>query len=211
MHFLKKPLFAVLALALMFNLTACDKGGGAQDSGKRTFSSAIAFNDFIVDEQNKIIKVMLAFSNHETAMSDKALGNEMIDDIVKTTEEAIEALDGVEPYEEGETLLKSAKALFQFYHDMADKDYREMVDIISKGEDMTDADLARIDEIALDVEKREVPLDNAFADAQAAFAKHYGMQIRKNEMQDEIDRRSPRSTPRCWKKAYTPTVNFKNY
>ncbi len=188
MHFLKKHLFAVLALALIVNLTACGEGGAnAEDSGKRTFSSAIAFNDFIVEEQNKIIKVMLAFSNHETAMSDKKLGNKMIDDIVETTEGALEALDGIEPYDKGEDLLKAAKDLFQFYHDMADKDYREMVDIISKGEDMTDADLARIDEIALEVEKREVPLDNAFAKAQMAFAKANNMQIRENEMQGEID------------------------
>lgn len=147
--------------------------------------TALEYNNKIVDEQNKIITKILAFYDATAAGSETSEKLRLkASEQCKTSLKVIKAL----PDFEGETRLRDAAVeLLLFYQTMADKSFVEMMEIIEKGEEITQDDLAQLEKIEADITNKEILLDDELAKAQEAFSKKHNVTLVENEIQQKID------------------------
>lgn len=145
--------------------------------------TANEYNDSIVSEQNKIIENIIKMST-DFANFEIADGHRM--KIVEQCDLSINVLNAMLDYEGNTELRDGALALFKFYKEIAEKDFKRMLEIISIDE-ATEEDFAELARIEQDIAKRELPLDKAFQKAQKDFSEKYDMMLEKNEYQDLID------------------------
>lgn len=165
------PLFAFSFLLLQ----SC-----ATDSQK-----AIAYNDAIIKEQAKIIELSLDLV--ETMDTDLAKCKDIRLDIVKQCDESLAVIKKLEGFEGSERMKNAAIELFSFYKNIYSNEYKQMFDILDKGENITEEDLAFIQQMEVDVTKEEEKLDKEFADAQQELATKFNFQMEENENQEKID------------------------
>lgn len=151
------------------------------------FSSAVEYNDHIVDLQNEIGYKMIAF-NEQVGGENSTMEQvqPFFDDLLSTTRDVIQRLEKVQPWENNKELKLAALELFRFYERTIDKDYRQMIGIVYKAE-MTDEDYQALTEILAKVTEDEKAFDNRFQLAQQAFADKYNIDLEKNELQEELD------------------------
>jgi hypothetical protein len=155
-------------------------------SCKDTKSQAIDYNDKIVGLQSKIGRSMLAFSrtfssNNMTLMEKKY--TELLDSI----DFAISRAEAMEPFNGSSEFRDTAIRLFEFYQDISENEYDEILDIFSQDE-ITQDDAERIEDLAEGISEREKGLDYEFATVQKAFAQKHGIRLRDNKLQRQIDR-----------------------
>jgi hypothetical protein len=170
-------IFLLLTLiGTLFNLSSCNLNPGA---------GALEYNNVIVDEQTKILEMFVAFTElqgDQLEELDKARLR-----IIDQCTASLKILEGLSDYEGNTRFRDAAIELFRFYRMTCENAYKEMIDILGKGEDITDSDLKRLEEINAAVEAREVILDNALQAAQEEFTGKYNISLQKTEMQDKID------------------------
>lgn len=173
-----KKLFFILFPALV--LPACNQ----------TKMSPSEYNDAIVDEQSKIARLMIdmAQSSAEVAKADSIRQK-----AIAQAEESLKALEKLGDYKGEKDLLDAATNLFKFYRDICSNEFKEMYELLRKisepGAD-SGAIMTRMEELNTSISNREKPLDEAFAAAQKAFAEKYKIQIKENELQEEINKLS---------------------
>lgn len=146
-------------------------------------SSAVEFNDLIVDEQNKIGQRIIDFNYAVEAGDEMDLPLKLILEQINVS---IEVVEKVKPWEDGAELKSSALSLFRFYKSIVAKEYQEMVNILKK-ENIESSDVTRLDAILADISAREEKLDADFSAKQEAFAKRWNIELAPSELQDEID------------------------
>jgi hypothetical protein len=147
--------------------------------------TAVEYNNKIIDEQTKIMKLILEFGNDES--DDPAVMEGIRVRLVEQAEKSL-AIVRKMPAFEGSTRLRDAAAgLFALYLDAGKTYYKEMLDIVSKGEGITEADLLRIEEIDKELTSKEESLDKEFELAQNEFARKHNFAIEENPLQNEID------------------------
>ena len=93
----------------------------------------------------------------------------------------------MEPFNGSSQLRDTAIKLFEFYQDISENEYDEILDIFSQDE-ITEADVERIEDLAEGITEREKALDYEFSAVQKAFAQEYGILLRDNKLQRQIDR-----------------------
>lgn len=150
-------------------------------SGLANNNDAVEYNDKIVNEQTKIGEAILAFSNNPNNFS--------LSLIKEQAEKSQDVLKQMKPFEGNKQFLAAAKALFKFYADITNKEYKKILEIIEDKDKYSPSDItAKINELSNSISKREVPLDKAFEDAQVEFAKKYNFSLRKNDFSDKIEK-----------------------
>ncbi|MFY7990619.1 MAG: LIC11966 family surface protein [Fluviicola sp.] len=163
--------------ALLFTLTV----------KAQTFSSAQEYNDYIVNVQVSIGEKMLAFNDivgDESATLEYAISE--LNAMVAFTDDAIAKAAKITPFEKNIELKESALALFRFYRQILNEDYRKMVQIYFDT-NLNEASLEEMQAILDSISQREAPLDDRFQSAQQAFAERYNLELLENELQEEID------------------------
>lgn len=145
-------------------------------------TSAIEFNDMIVEEQTKIGQRIIDFNTAVENSAPTDLPLQLTLDQTKASIAVVEKLS----WQDGAALKKSALELFKFYQSIVANEYVEMVKIVEKPE-LVDADITRINELLASITDREAVLDADFAAQQEAFAKLNGFTLERNELQDELD------------------------
>ncbi|MGE0635181.1 MAG: hypothetical protein AB7P01_01980 [Bacteroidia bacterium] len=146
-------------------------------------TSALEFNDNIVEEQNKIGQRIIDFNYAVEAGTDTDLPLQLTLEQTKASIAVIEKLS----WQDGAALKKSAIELFKFYQSIVANEYVEMVKIIEKP-DLSEADITRLNELLASITEREAKLDADFAAQQDAFAKLNNFTLERNELQDELDK-----------------------
>jgi len=96
----------------------------------------------------------------------------------------VEAMPG---YEGNTRLRDAAMALFIFYKEMNESEFKDMIEIIMKGDAITEEDIAMLTVLEEQVSLKEALLDEELDQAQQEFARDFGFDIGVNEMQEEID------------------------
>jgi hypothetical protein len=137
--------------------------------------------------QVSIGEKMLAFNDivgEETATLEYAISE--LNAIVKFADEAIAKTAKITPFEKNVELKESALALFRFYRQILNEDYRKMVQIYFDP-NLNEASLEEMQTILDSISQREAPLDERFQTAQQAFAEKYNLELLENELQEEID------------------------
>ncbi|MFH1434855.1 MAG: hypothetical protein ABIJ56_03970, partial [Pseudomonadota bacterium] len=107
--------------------------------------------------------------------------------LISSIDAALADAKALKPFDGSTDFKDTTIALFEFYKDISAKEYKEIIDILKKGDEITEADAKRIDEINADISKREAELDDKFQVVQEAFAKKFGIPLIDNELQGEID------------------------
>lgn len=145
-------------------------------------TSAIEFNDKIVEEQNKIGQRLIDFNAAVEAGTSTDLPLKLTLEQTKASLAIVEKLS----WQDGAGLRNSAIELFKFYQSIVANEYVEMVKIIEKP-DLSEADVTRLNELMASITDREGKLDAEFAAQQDKFAELNGFTLEPNELQDEID------------------------
>lgn len=148
-------------------------------------TSAVEYNDKIITEQTKVIQLTLDMINY--IETDLAKCEELRLEIVKQCEKSIGIIEKMEPFDGDSQLKNAALDLFKFYKQTYSVEYKKLIEILNKGEEITQEDITEITDISTDIEKKEVDLEDKFEVAQNAFAKKYNIQIQENSLQKEID------------------------
>lgn len=173
----------VATLLALFALSGCDSAGGS-DSDKQTFSDAVSFNDYLVDRQDTIFDPLMEFVKNDKYFTDTALGYAQLDKIEAASEGVLEDLDNVEAYEGGEAFLEAAKAQAKFYKGIAENDYREVVQLLAKGEALTKAEMERAQTVEDGIFERATAIDNTFLTRQQEFAQQVNMRLEDQQSSD---------------------------
>lgn len=147
--------------------------------------SPVDYNDMIVTEQNKIIKIVFAYVD---AVSNGAVDAEKTRLLmVDQCKSSLKVVEGMEDYEGNVRLRDAGIDLFKFYLTLAEESFKEISEINNKGEEITVEDLERLEILESEMDKKEFALDNALSAAQEEFAKKYNFQLGENKYQKEVD------------------------
>lgn len=179
---MKKQLLFILALPLVMFLTSCSE----KKSDKISFSSAIEYNDFIINLQSKTIKEILIL-NDNMKSGDSALVFASFDKFGAQAKASYEELKKLDTFKKDGEFRDKSLDLFKFYVRIYEVDYKEMIGLVMK-KDISKEDLARIDEIVDKVSLEETKLDEGFANAQQIFATKHNLKMKENKLQKEIDK-----------------------
>jgi hypothetical protein len=147
--------------------------------------SALDYNNTIVDEQLKIMEKFMTFIELDAENLDEMDAARL--EIVVQCKTSIAEVEKLPAFEGDPTFRDTALQLFRFYKRSSEISYKEMIDILRKGEMMTEEDQYRLVTINEEVTYDEVDLDNKLSIAQDAFSKKYNFKLEKPEIQDEID------------------------
>lgn len=151
------------------------------------FNSAIDYNDYIVEQQNKVGEAILTFN--DVMASDDAT-KESIQPyhelLISTCREGLGNLHELSDYEGNDELRQAAIDLFNFYVLTFTDDYTEMIEILF-GENSDEETMDNLNALLEKITIGEGEFDNGFAMAQASFSELYGFDLLENELQEEID------------------------
>lgn len=141
-------------------------------SGDKQFYTPVEYNDFIVDQQNAIIKRMIKL----TATYDSGSNSEVriqFDSLVKQSDISLTNIKRLSDYEGDSSLKLQAEQLFEFYNHIFYNEYRQMVEIFLKGSDASDEDITELNRIVQSVRVKEEALNRSLGLAQNVFAKKF--------------------------------------
>lgn len=165
---MRKAIYSAILLFVLSYSTA---------NAQTTFTTGIQYNDFIVAEQLKIGDLIAKFNDFIGAGSFSEAKSLLSGEMKAQARLSIGKIKKMPAYNGDVKLRDTAIALFTFYMNCFDKQYPEMLEIVAKGESMTTADSDRLDVILQDIIKTENGLDEAFANAQKAFAEKNGFTL----------------------------------
>ena len=155
------------------------------DTSAKVFSSAVRYNDFIINNQTNVYKKIVDLVNCMETCDDKEL-KKSYNAFGDEAKYALKQIKRLGDFGGNTDFRDRAIALFNFYIEVFENSYKELIDMIIKG-DITAKDEARINVIVQDVSEKETKLDQAFQNAQQKFATDNNMTIIENEIQKEID------------------------
>lgn len=180
-YFLTKTLFLFLGFGLLTNL--CYSSNELNTSIPLKFESAIEYNDFIINNQTKIIRSFLNLANlagtEEFAKHRK--------ETLSICDKAIKEVASMGDYD-GDTKFRDAAVnLFKFYKRIITNEFNEMNTLLMD-ENFDEKSLQKITELQEQVSQEEMSYDNQLQKCQGAFASKHGFEIEKSELQDAIDK-----------------------
>lgn len=165
-----------LVLLLILSLQACSNTPQL---------SPQEYNNTIVDEQNKIIEKILAYSNLSGVNPEKAEKKRI--EAIKQCEASLKVVQDLPDYNGDLELRDAAIELFLFYRKMTEESFKEIGEIVAKGEEITTEDMEKLMQLETAMEKKEIILDNALSKAQIRFSKKYNFNLSESSVQKEID------------------------
>ena len=176
--------FKLIFLAIIaFTIVACN----SEVKGKNgvVYKNAEQYNDYIIKRQTNIINAIMDIVKAADIDVDSA---EMIlNNAVREIDEALNKIEGMPAYKGDSALRDAAISLFRFYKDVFGNDYKQLLDIRRKGENMTAEGGTEMQEIVDRMSKKEEKYDRDFRKAQLEFAKNNNLKLTENEMQKKID------------------------
>jgi hypothetical protein len=175
-----------LSLFVVAVLMSCGSKEGEKTDEKGNTIDPKAYNDKLIGIQTQVISKFLDMSKTFT-LQDKSAIDQAYAKVLKATGEAVEAVKLVGPYDGDDTFRQKLQALLEFYKSIAEIEYKEMIAIISKGPSITPEDMAKLEELNKSIRERENKLDSEMSQAQAAFTAKFGVKLKANELQKDID------------------------
>jgi hypothetical protein len=114
---------------------------------------------------------------------DKKIATDQLQNVLTAAKNGIDSLQQLRPMEDEFGMRKAAINLFQFYKETMDKDYRTIIDQLY----LETPDLEVLQEVIARVQAGEAEVDKQFQTAQAAFAKHYNIDLQENQLQERFE------------------------
>lgn len=171
---MKLLLFTGAALLL---LATASCGGGRGD--------AVRYNNKIVDEQSKIIKLILRLRD-VTPGGKEALRQQVVVQS-RASAAVVRKMDG---FRGDNGLRDAAVRMFDKYASAFENEYKRMMELEAKATtgEVTEAEKTEYDEIAQKFNDMEKDYEEPFLEAQKKFARKNNMRISDSKLQKEIDK-----------------------
>ena len=176
-----KKLVSFIAIAAMVVAVGCKTTAKGKNGVE--YTSAVQYNDYIVNKQKDVMTAVLEFSKE----SDPSKIETIVDATIPKIQSAITDIEGMPEWKGNAAMRDNALALFRFYKDIFGKDYKEIIGMQKDGEISAEEE-TRINSISSGISSRETKLDADFKKAQQDFAKANNMLITENSMQKDIDK-----------------------
>ncbi len=141
-------------------------------SGTYTFHTPVEYHDFIVDQQNAIIRQMLKLNELYDSGSEGAIRSRF-DSLQMSSTRCLNNIRYLSPYENDSTLKRDALSLFQFYDTVFKAEYPRLLQIFLKGEQANEQELEELNSIVNKVGTREKVLQENLIRSQSKFAGEY--------------------------------------
>lgn len=173
MNWRSKGLALTLIGIISIYLMACTPPA---HSGDRQFHSAVEYNDFILEQQNSIIRRMLLLNE----LYDRGTDSEIrlaFDSLVIQCDESLSCINNLSAYEDDSVLKSDAQRLFAFYDGIFHKEYKRMLDIFLKGELASESEVEELNKIVIQVGEQEAKLSEALSLSQEKFSKQHGFEF----------------------------------
>ncbi|MBL0183605.1 MAG: hypothetical protein IPP96_15475 [Chitinophagaceae bacterium] len=145
------------------------------------FESAVAYNDFIVNEQTKVGMAIKKFNTTFENSTDTVEIHAARIAISRQADSAVNRMNKMVPYKGDTSLKKNAISLFGFYSKIAGKEYKQFIWIFFSKEKTTEQKSKELQDIVNDITEREKIYDSNFLEAQKAFATKYNIKLTENE------------------------------
>lgn len=147
----------------------------------------IQYNDFIVDEQEKIAVLLFALQDE---MAVEELSTEKLwsihTDLTNQIEESKNTMMALADYDGNTEFRDAAIGLYAFYGRMVENAYRKIMEIIVRHE-YTEEDLLRMEEIIAQITEEEATYDTRYQNAQTEFAARYGIELLENDLLNNLE------------------------
>lgn len=147
--------------------------------------TAVEYNDYIINEQNKIGTKLIAFTTALDA-SDFPLAETNLKTLKEQADEALKNMTDLGAYPGHEGFYEASLNLFRFYKSVINYEYIEIFNIL-KNENVQTEDYDRLTTLVTSVTEREKPVDESFRVAQQKFADDNNFELVENELQQQID------------------------
>lgn len=170
-----KTLFTLLTLSFVL-LQSCKP--------EKTMT-AIEYNDAIIAEQTKITQLTLDLIKSIETDLDKC--EEIRLKTVTQCDSSVAAINRLEAFEGGEALKSAALDMIHFYKDVYSDEFKTMIVLLKKGENITPEDINTFTKMNEDITKKEQDLEAIFKKAQTEFAAKNNFTIGENALQKDID------------------------
>lgn len=167
----------LISLLFISFLWACNKPVKGRNGV--TYKNPSQYNDYIVNRQTDLMKKVADFSRVAEYSIDSAAT--MLPSFAAQTGVMIEEIKGMPPYKGDSTLREAAIRSFSFYKRVFEEDYADIIRIRQKG-DLTQDDVDEMERIVKKITREEEGYDQAFQNAQRAFAKQNNMKLRDNPL-----------------------------
>jgi hypothetical protein len=157
----------------------------AQGRNGAQFATALEYNNYIIERQSGVIYHIIDL----TKMVDVDLQTTetMVNRGVALTDSVLADVKGLSDFRGDSALRHSAIVLFSFYRKVFDKDYREIIAIRKKGDDITEEEYQRLQLIQQGLELEETERDKHFHNAQQDFAARNNLRLGDNALQKQLD------------------------
>lgn len=172
--FIGNSVFGALYFALL--LISC---GESANSGSYRFHSPVEYHDFIVDQQNVIIRQMLKLNELYDSGSEMAI-RQRFDSLQAASKVCLTNINNLSAYDDDSVLRHDALALFRFYDAVFSKEYKRMLQIFLKGENATEADVAELNAIVESVGQQEEELQEKLIQSQIRFSTEHQFEFSPN-------------------------------
>ena len=169
-----KKLVYLLFIVAVAATTGCEK--------KLT---ATEYNNKIIDEQGKVLDLVLDFTA-KVDESDMKGARLLLEKTGEQCDSSIKTIEAMGPFDDDASFKDAAIDLFKFYKRAFATDYKELLDIIEKEEPAME-DLDRVNVIVKKVSDEEMVLDDKVQKVQKEFADKHDVKITDNSMQEKID------------------------
>lgn len=146
--------------------------------------TALEYNDAIINEQSKIVEIILKFNSNDG--TDMNAIDDIRKEIITQCDSSIIRITALSDFDGSTEFRDAGIELFRFYKEISTNEYRQMLDVLEKG-DFTEEDLEELTTIQKTIETKEAPKDARFQSAQQEFAKSNNIMIGDNALQDQID------------------------
>jgi hypothetical protein len=160
---------SILLGLLFFSAFAVLSCNEPAHSGTYTFHTPVEYHDFIVDQQNTIIRQMLKLNELYDSGSEQTIRSRF-DSLQGSSNLCLNNIRSLSPYENDSTLKRDALALFQFYDTVFKAEYPRMLQIFLKGEQANERELEELNSIVNKVGLREKVLQDNLIRSQTKFA-----------------------------------------
>lgn len=156
----------------------------AFSASAQTITVPVEYNDFFVNNQNKIgnelLKLIGMFDN---LPEDKTIVTAQLKNVITECDNAIAAVNSIKPIANEFNMRNASMDLFVFYKTTMTNDYPPMIDELYNPA----PDMEKLNAILLKVQDGEAIVDTKFQEAQRQFASYHGIELEENELQGEFN------------------------
>lgn len=170
-------------LAVFFVFTAAISTLNAQV----TFKNAVDYNDYIINEQNKIGLSINEFM--------KACGKGKLKDmdtrhaaVIKQIDASLMAIQNLSAYKGNIGFKNAALELFEVYKSIAQREYRDIIALMNEGIDVGQ-NRARFNNVLFKIDEKSKPFSDKFLTEQIKFAETFKISLGANELEKQEEQK----------------------